>query len=226
MGGAGDAMTRRWRTAALALALGAACLGAPARAAGDDNAPRPGDVVAGPDRSGTGAAFRFIVEGGSVGFDIPGNWPTLAMQPRPPVAVAAFQIPNPAGAGTGDSASVAVSVFSLDDERGRAAREAVAKAYGPTPPTVSQVQGWTVYRQDAVQGSTTYTVLNAVREFPQIKAAASVLLAWPHLSGNPASYDADMEQLHRSMLDSISAQSGAYSLGPREVVRRPTPRAQ
>ena len=202
------------------LALGASLS---TRAASDNPVPQPGDVVAGPSASGSGAQFRFIIATGSVGFDIPGNWPTVAMQPRPPIAVAAFQIPNPADAGSSDSTNVAVTVFDLADAKGRTARSNVGRSYGPNPPTTSEYHGWTVYRQEAVQGSTTYTLLDAARNFPALNAAAAMRLAWPHLASNSENYDATMDTLYRSMLDSVSTAPGTYSPGPREVVRRLQP---
>jgi hypothetical protein len=186
-------------------------------------APQPGDIVAGPEPTGTGVIFHFITSKGSVRFDVLGNWPTVAMQPLPPIAAAAFQIPNPADAGTSDSTNVAYTIFSLDDDRARAARAKVGKQYGSNPPTVEQYHGWTISRQEANQGSTTYTMLDGVIGLHGLDADIAIRLAWPHLVTNAPDYDATMEQLYRKLLDSVSAESGPYTPGQREVVRRFTP---
>ena len=184
--------------------------------------PQPRDVVAGPGGAGA-ATFRFITSEGSVGFATPGGWRTASMQSRPPVALAVFQVPNRADEGTDASTNVALGVFDLDEPAARTARGRVGQAYGPTPPTKAAHGPWTVYRQVATQGSTTYTILDGARDFPQLNAGAAVRLAWPHLPKNPASYDADMERLYRSLLDGISAARGPYAPKPGEVVRRPAP---
>jgi hypothetical protein len=185
--------------------------------------PQPGDLVAGRGDAGA-TTFRFITPKGSVGFAALGAWPTVSMQPRPPVAMAVFQVPNAADEGTDASTNVAFGVFDLDDPNARAARARVGQAYGATPPKQEAYGGWTIYRQVAAQGSATYTILDGVRDYPQINAAVAVRLAWPHLAKNAASYDADMERLYRSLLDGVSAAPGAYTLGPREIVRRLVPK--
>ena len=185
--------------------------------------PQPGDLVAGRGDAGA-ATFRFITGKGSVGFAALGAWPTVSMQPRPPVAMAVFQVPNAADEGTDASTNLAFGVFDLDDPVARTARTRVGQAYGPTPPKQETYGGWTVYRQVAAQGSTTYTILDGVRDYPQVNAAVAVRLAWPHLAKNAASYDADMERLYRSLLDGVSAAPGAYTPGPREIVRRLVPK--
>jgi hypothetical protein len=184
---------------------------------------QPGDLVAGPGAGGVGATLRFVTRNGSVGVNVPGDWPTPSMQPRPPVAMVVFQIPNPADDGTADSTNLAFAVLDLDGPSGQAARGKVGQAYGATPPTKETYGGWTIYRQVATQGSTSYTILDGVRDLPQMGAAAAMRLAWPHLAKNAAGYDANMERLYRALLDGVTAAPGPYSPGPREVVRRLTP---
>jgi hypothetical protein len=211
------------RFAAAAAAAGLALVGHAQSQPVPLQGPQPGDLVAGPGTGGVGATLRFVTEKGSVGFAVPGDWPTASMQPRPPVAMAVFQIPNPADAGTRDSTNVAFGLFDLDDPNAQAARNQVGQAYGPTPPAKQAYGGWTIYRQVATQGSTTYTILDGARDFPQLSAAAGVRLAWPHLAKNAPGYDADMERLYRSLLDAVSAAPGPYSPRPGEIVRRPPP---
>jgi hypothetical protein len=131
-------------------------------------------------------------------------------------------VPNPADEGTSDSTNVAITIFDLDAEAARSARAVVGKAYGPQPVT-SQYKGWTVYTQEASQGATRYTIIDGVRELPDLHSAVAVRLAWPHLRANPSTYDADMSETYHRLLDSVSAASGAYSPASNEIVRRPTP---
>ena len=182
--------------------------------------PQVGDVVAGPSAAGT--KFRLIIEKGSVAFTVPANWRVLGMQARPPVSAAVFQAPNPADTGTPDSTNVLVSVLHLDADKARAARMNVGKALGPTPPVTSQYHGWTVYAQQGSQSATTYTVLDSVRDVPDLDIAVAVRVAWPHLSGNARGYDADMTAVFHRLLDSVSIAPGPYAPAPGEVVRRPT----
>jgi hypothetical protein len=157
-----------------------------------------------------------------VAFVVPSDWAVLTVQSFPPVSVAAFQAPNAADQGGPDSTNAAVSIFHLQSDQARSARSTVGKAFGPTAPSVGKHGEWTIYSQEASQGSTTYTVLDGVREFPELNVAVAVRLAWPHLRNNPAGYDAGMKSQYDKLLDSISSQPGSYSPAKDEVVRRPS----
>ena len=183
-------------------------------------ATQAGDVVVAPTAAGIG--FRLVAANGSVGFTVPPNWAVVSMKSSPPVAVAVFQIPNPADKGAPDSTNVAVSIFHLEAETARSARAGVGKPFGREAPVTSQYAGWTVYAQEAPQGSTTYRLMDAVRDLPVINAAVAVRLAWPRLAGNGAGYDADMIATFHRLLDSVSSAPGPYSPRPGEIVRRPT----
>ncbi len=93
------------------------------------------------------------------------------MQSRPPVALAVFQVPNSADEGTAhriDQRRVPGKVFDLTIRPPAPPAAGLDRAYGPTPPTKQTLIGaWTVYRQVATQGSTTYTILDGARDFPQ-----------------------------------------------------------
>jgi hypothetical protein len=179
-----------------------------------------GDVVA--SRKPSGIGFRFITELGSVAFVVPPDWSMISVQSRPPISLAAFQAPNPADQGTSDSTNVAISVFQLDTALARTARSNVGQQFGPAPPVVSRYNEWTIYTHAPVQGATTYVVLDGVRDLPELHSAVAVRLAWPKLSGNTPSYDADMTATYHRLLDSVSGAKGPYTPDPNEVVRRPT----
>ncbi len=180
-----------------------------------------GDLVAAHGPAGQGTVFRFITDKGSVGFTIVGDWPTVSMQSRLPIAVAAFQIPNAADKGTSDSTNVAVSVIDLDSEQGRADRARFGRQYGASPPHSENYEGWVIYRQQAAQRATEYVLLDAVRDAPDLRAAVAVRLAWPHLRRNAAGYDDQMDALFRSLLTSVSIKQGPYLPVAGDVVRRP-----
>lgn len=211
------------RAAAFALAAVVLC-GRPAFAQSGGFAPaaptpaQVGDVVT--TIAADGVRFRFISEKGSEAFRAPSDWPVIAVQSSPPVAVAAFQVPDDL---TGDgSAGVVFSVFSLDADQGRAAAAGVGKAFGDKPTSVERYGRWVIHRQVAPQGPTLFTVLDGLEQAPDLGVAIAVRMAWPHLDGAPPGRDADMARLYRQLLDSVSARPGAYVPGPEETVRRPT----
>ncbi len=142
---------------------------------------------------------------GFVAFSVEGDWPVLSMQIKPPIASAAFRIPNPADAGTPDSSNIVIALYDTQSAEARTAFKTPVKQYGPARPKAQALGPWTVYRQAAVQGDTHYTIVDAKRsgvaDVPDI--AVGVRMVWPQLAGNAADYDAGMEVVLKSVLDSI-----------------------
>ena len=146
---------------------------------------------------------------GFVAYAVEGDWPVLSMQMQLPVAAAAFRIPNAADAGTTDSTNLAIVLYDLQSAEGRTAFKTPVKQYSPQAPQ-AQVKGpWTVYRQEAIQEGTYYTILDAKRK-GVADVSVSVRMAWPHRESNPSGYDADMEARFWSFLQSIRGARGAY----------------
>ena len=169
--------------------------------------------------------LKILTKNGYVAFTVPDEWTVLAMKTLPPVAVAAFQIPNPADKDTNESTNLAISFYFIETEEGRAAAKKASRQYGTAAPKVEKLTGdklkdWTVERQEPQQGAVQYTVLEAKRGgFPEVEVG--VLLAWPHLENNPPGYDKQMEESLHAVLESISVGVGPYRPRPGEVVRRP-----
>jgi hypothetical protein len=79
-----------------------------------------------------------------------------------------------------------------------------------------------LYRQKGTQNSTEYDILDA-KLARVAEVAASVRLAWPHLTGNPPDYDKQMESIFRAFLDSINGRIGPMEAAKDEAVLRPAP---
>jgi len=165
------------------------------------------------------ADFTVLTAKGYVRFTTPDQWAVLSMQTKPPVSVAAFQVANPADEGTPHSSNVAVSIFSAGTERGDAAASGVGQQYGKLPPSVSTLEGWTIYSQEAQQQGAAYTIIDAKRPFADV--VVGLRFAWPHLAGNPPGYDQSMRRAFESLRRSVSYGSGIPALRPGEVLRRP-----
>lgn len=150
---------------------------------------------------------------GFVAFSVEGDWPVLSMQMKPPIASAAFRIPNPADAGTPDSSNIVIALYDSQSAEARTAFKTPVKQYGPTRPKAHALGPWTVYRQAAMQGGTPYTIVDAKRsgvaDVPDI--SVGVRMVWPRLVGNAADYDARMEAVLNAVLDSIH---GGPSVSP------------
>jgi hypothetical protein len=168
----------------------------------------------------SGVEFKIVTEKGFVAFTIPADWRVIAMQSQPPVSVAGFEVPNPADEGTSDSINVAVTIFHLDSDSARAAQTAVGKQFGSNTPMITQRKGWTLYEQEAQQGATEYTVIDAIRDLPEVNVAVAVRIAWPHLASNEPTLDSEMRTTDQALLDSIYAKPGPYAPGPSETARR------
>src|SRR5215831_13378087 len=82
--------------------------------------PSPGDVAAG-TIAGGGTDFTAITTSGYVSFTAGDDWGVVAMQSRLPIAVAAFEILDPADQGTGDSTNLVISLYRSGDKKAEAA---------------------------------------------------------------------------------------------------------
>ena len=52
-----------------------------------------------------GVAFKIVTTDGFVTFSAEDHWPVISMKTKPPIAVAIFQIPNPADTGTSSASA-------------------------------------------------------------------------------------------------------------------------
>jgi hypothetical protein len=101
----------------------------------------------------------------------------------------------------------------------RAALEQVPERIGPGEPKVEAFAEWTVIRQEGKVGATAYSVVDAKRRLTE--SAVAVRIAWPHLPGNPADYDHQMEALLRRVLASSYEHVGPYQPREGERILRP-----
>ena len=164
--------------------------------------------------------MNIVTNKGFVVFTVADDWLVTSMQSKLPIAAAAFQIPNPADHGTADSTDLAIVLYDSHSKRARSAFASPVKQYGSVPPEIKHVAGWKVYRQEALQGSTRYTVLDAKRA-GIADVLVTVRLAWPHLDSNSTEYDAAMESIFREFLASIRGEIGPYVPHSQGATRRP-----
>ena len=163
--------------------------------------------------------FKIITNKGFVAFAAEDNWGVLKMQPKLPVAMVAFQLPNPADAKTDHSTNLALKLYDRKSEIAKAAYNAPLTVPGGTNRQEQKWAGWTLVRHDAQDRGVTYTIIDAKR--PDIgDVASTVRLAWPRLKGNAPTYDAQVETRLRNFLKSIKASKGPYKPEKGEVVRR------
>lgn len=146
---------------------------------------------------------------GFVAFTVEGQWPALSIQPRYPVASAAFRIPHPADGDTPDSSNIVIAFYDPTSEEGRSAFATPPKQYGATAPVVETRGGWTIYRQVGQQGDTPYTIVDAKRA-KMAGVSVSVRMVWPRGATYPADFDANMERVLQGVLQSVHA--GARSV--------------
>lgn len=163
--------------------------------------------------------LKIMTANGYVGFAPEDHWTVLNMQSKLPVATAVFQIPNPADNNTPDSTNLIISLYDQNTEKGKNALAKVGKPYSLKLPTRSKHQDWELYTQNAVQGNTKYTIIDAVK--PVADVMVSVRIAWPNLPNNPNNYAKTTNQLYLSFLNSVSGAIGAYEPKEDEIIRRP-----
>jgi hypothetical protein len=167
-----------------------------------------------------GVEMKIVTAKGFVAFTAEENWHVQSMQSQMPIAAGIFQIPNSADVGTQDSTNLIVMFYQLDSEKGRAKFDAPVKQYGPVAPTIDSFEEWTIYRQDAKQGNTLYSIWDA-KKGGVADVSVSVRLAWPHLDASSKSYAVEMDTLFRGFLKSIYGSLGPYVPRDGEVIRRP-----
>jgi hypothetical protein len=164
--------------------------------------------------------LTIVTPKGHVAFTTADDWTVLQMQSKLPVAVAAFQLPHPADEGTPDSTNLVLLLFEHGSEKEKTVFAAPVRQLGAALPTTESFGGWTIYRQDATQGATRYSIWDAKKE-GVADVSASVRLAWPHLANNPANYGERMETTFKAFLSSVHGGTGEYRARDGEVVRRP-----
>jgi hypothetical protein len=164
--------------------------------------------------------MKIVTTTGFVAFTVGDNWSVLSMQPRLPIAAGVFQIPDSADVGTKDSTNLIVMLFQADSEKAREKFDSPIKRLGDGDPENESFDDWTIYRQQAKQGDTLYSILDAKRK-GVADVWVSVRLAWPHLGSNSDGYNVEMEALFRTFLRSIRWGLGSYVPRDDEVIRRP-----
>ncbi|MFZ6711682.1 hypothetical protein [Undibacterium sp. TC9W] len=167
--------------------------------------------------------LKIITQTGALAFTVDDDWAVLNMQSKLPVAAAVFQLPNPADRQTADSTNLILKFYDLITDAGRTAYDVPVKQYGSSSPKTENLDAWTIFRQEALQGATRYTILDARRD--QVADSANIAvtarLAWPHLKSNAKKYDALMEARFRKFLHSVQSELGPYKQQENEVIRRP-----
>ena len=166
--------------------------------------------------------MSIVTNKGYVAFVVGDDWAVLSMQSKLPIATASFQVPNPADQGTPDSTNLAIVLYDSESKEARSNFEAPVTIKGSAPQQATRYQEWTVWRQEAVQGSTRYTILDAKRE-GLVDVLVKVRLAWPHLGTNASGYDAEMESTFHSFLTSVRGAKGKYEPGLGVTFRRREP---
>lgn len=141
---------------------------------------------------------------GFVAFTVEGQWPVLALQPRYPVASAAYRIPHPADADTPDSSNIVIAFYDTRTAEGRSAFATPPRQYGAMAPLAENRRGWTIYRQIGQQGDTPYMIVDAKRD-KLAGVAVSVRMVWPRRANDPVDYDASMDRVFQDVLQSVHA---------------------
>jgi len=161
-----------------------------------------------------------ITPKGEVAFLAEDEWTVIASQTKLPVAVMAFQIKDPADEGTPHSTNLAVSLYDPSTPQGREAMKGIGRKYGTDQPKIRRAGEWQVFDQQAVQGGTPYTILDARREVADV--TVSVRLAWPSLKAHARNHASAMRDLFAKVLASIRGRLGPHEPKPGEVIRRPS----
>jgi len=164
--------------------------------------------------------LKIITNKGYVSFTVGDDWPVISMQSKLPIAAAGFQIPNPADKGTPDSTNLALMLYDLSTDRGKAVFESPIKQYGANQPQMGKYGEWTLYRQQAQQGSTRYTIIDS-KKMNVADVSVSTRISWPHLTSDSKQHNANMESLLYTFLDSIKGTLGTLTPNQNEVIRRP-----
>jgi hypothetical protein len=138
-----------------------------------------------------------------VEFSVPGEWPVIASKSDPVRTTFAFQVPNPADAGTNDSTNLVLLSYYLDDSSAKAAFEKKATKQDPKAEEEKIVDGWSCSSFSAPQGSTPYEIWDCNRIVSGI--GVYVRMAWPHLGKNKSDYNKSMVIVLTDFLRSVTA---------------------
>jgi hypothetical protein len=180
--------------------------------------PAVGDVIVSEPSNAPSVRFTVLTANGYVSFSVPKDWRVITMQSKPPVAVAGFQLVNPADKRTSDATNVAISLIQPGTELGEHALMKIGKSYEDQV-TESSRLGWDLYSQKAPQKEVEYTILDAKKSIADVIVAVRV--AWPHLPKNSPQYDTNMEGILDTLLRSVDGNLGVYITQPGDVLRRP-----
>jgi hypothetical protein len=145
------------------------------------------------------AVFRIVER---IQFAVPGDWPVVASKSTPEKTVFAFQIPNPADAGTPDSTNLSITSSYLKDAKDNDAF--LKKISNPDRPAEEKqiVEGWRCRSFSAMQKSTQYVDFDCYRIVAD--CGVFVRIAWPHLPRNPGDYDEQMRTVLSDFLTSVA----------------------
>jgi hypothetical protein len=182
----------------------------------------PGDVVTRGAPDGDGVLFKVLGAAEVVGFAVPLDWHISGLQSLPPVAVAAFQLPDKGDDNPSDSTHFSLSIYHIDDDDGRAATAVVGKQYGDDPPKRDHYKGWTSWSSEGAQNGVSYTLLDLAQTFDALKIEVAVRCAWPHLASHVATFDGYMVEACHGLADSVTARGGAYTLAADDLVHHPS----
>jgi hypothetical protein len=172
-----------------------------------------------PSVAAAAVELTVITQKGEVAFTAEDAWSVIGTQTKPPVAVVAFQIKDPADEGTPDSTNLAINLYDPGTPQGRDAIKKIGRKYGADQPKVSRVGDWQVFDQESTQNGSAYTILDARRDVADV--TVSVRLAWPHLKGHSNDHESAMRALFARVLASVHGHTGFNEAKPGEVIRRP-----
>src|SRR5690349_8531242 len=181
-----------------------------------------GSAAASGADTGEAVGFTIVTPKGYVSFAAGGDWRVVAAKSKMPVAVMAFQVPDPSDEGTPESTNVAVTVCEPNTLECQNALKVVGMKYGDVEPKRSRRGEWQLFEQRARQHDTPYTILDARREAADVSVA--IRLAWPHLKLHSNDHDGAMRALFAKLLTSVHAAFGPYQPKPGEIGRRPDSR--
>jgi hypothetical protein len=138
-----------------------------------------------------------------VEFSVPGEWPVLASKSDAVRTTFAFQVPNPADAGTTESTNLMLLSYYLDDSSAKAAFEKKATKQDPKAGEEKIVDDWSCSSFSAAQGSMPYEIWDCNRIVSGI--GVYVRMAWPHLGKNAPDYNKSMVVVLTDFLRSVTA---------------------
>ncbi len=164
------------------------------------------------------AEFKIFTNNGYIGFTAKDHWLVIATQTKPPIAIMAFQIPNKADEGTQDSTNLILSIYTPESEKAQGAIKKIGLAYGSDIPEKRQYKEWAIYKQNAMQGNSTYTIIDAKKNITDV--IVGIRVAWPNLEQNDRDYNQRMVSTFNAFLDSVNGKLGSYETRPGEVIRR------